>query len=62
MSVDFMNYLPCHKTICVNHKDGFCTQKNPEKYDDVCLDYEDIVKSFRLKIGFKKGKLTIGKE
>ena len=57
-----MKYYPCKKTNCVNYKNGFCTQKNPEKYDDSCLDFEDIAKSFRLKIGFKKGTLAIGKQ
>ena len=57
-----MDYPPCQKTICVNYKNGFCTQKNPETYDDTCLDYEDIAKSLRLKIRFKKGTLAMEKE
>jgi hypothetical protein len=57
-----MNRSPCEKTNCVNYKNGFCTQKNPEKYDDSCIDYEDLAKSFRSKIRFKKGTLAIGKE
>jgi len=57
-----MNRSPCEKTNCVYYKNRFCTQKNPEKYDDSCLDYEDLAKSFRSKIRFKKGTLTIGKE
>ena len=57
-----MNRSPCEKTNCVYYTNGFCTQKNPEKYDDSCLDYEDLAKSFRSKIRFKKGTLTIGKE
>ena len=57
-----MNRSPCEKTNCVYYKSGFCTQKNPEKYDDSCLDYEDLAKSFRSKIRFKNGTLTIGKE
>lgn len=57
-----MTRIQCEKKKCVNHKNGFCTQKNPEKYDESCLDYEDLAKSFRSKIRFKKGTLTIGKE
>ena len=57
-----MNRSPCEKTNCVYYKNGFCTQKNPEKYDDSWLDYEDLAISFRSKIRFKKGTLTIGKE
>ena len=32
MNGDFMDRSPCEKINCVNYKNGFCTQKNPEKY------------------------------
>lgn len=57
-----MTRSPCEKKNCVNFKNGFCTQKNPEKYGNSCLDYEDLAKTFRSKIRFKKGTLKIGKE
>ena len=57
-----MNHIQCEMKNCVNYKNGYCTQKNPEKYEDSCLDFEDLAKSFRSKIIFKKGKLRIGKE
>ena len=57
-----MGRTPCKKINCVYYKNGFCTQKNPEKYYASCLNYEDLEKSFRSKIRFKKGTLRIGKE
>ena len=57
-----MNHIQCEMKNCVNFKKGYCTQKNPEKYEDSCLDFEDLAKSFRSKIRFKKGSLRIGKE
>ena len=52
----------CEMENCVNYKNGYCTQKNPEKYEDSCLNYEDLTKSFRSKVRFKKGILGIREE
>ena len=57
-----MKGVLCEKEICVNYKKGFCKLKDPEKYDNVCLDFEDIADALRLKIIFKKGSLYMPDE
>ena len=57
-----MNGIFCEKEICVNYKSGFCNLKAPEKYDNACLDFEDIAEALRLKIVFKKGSLYMPDE
>ena len=57
-----MSNFPCEKTACMYHKNGLCLQKDPEKYGDSCPDSEDSAGSFRLKVAFKKGTLSIREE
>lgn len=54
-----MSGIGCIKETCVNFKNGLCILKDPEKYGDACLDYEDIADALRLKIVFKKGSLSM---
>ena len=52
-----MDYLPCEKRHCVNWKERRCSLRNPEKYDDSCLDFEDEMDFMRLKADAIKGTL-----
>jgi len=52
-----MDYPLCDKTDCVNYKKGRCTLKNPEKENESCLHYEEIMDSLRLKVDVFKGTL-----
>lgn len=54
-----MSGIGCIKETCVNYKNGLCILKDPEKYGDACLDFEDIADALRLKIVFKKGSLSM---
>jgi len=52
-----MDYPTCERKTCIHWKDGRCTLKNPEKYDDTCLHYEDTMDALRLKADPLKGSL-----
>jgi len=52
-----MDYPFCEKTNCVNHKEGRCILKNPEKSNESCLHFEDIMDSSRLRVNTFKGTL-----
>jgi len=52
-----MGYPFCKKSNCVNYEKGRCILKNPEKGEESCLDYEDIMESLRLKVDLFKGTL-----
>jgi len=52
-----MNYPLCNHNACINWKEGRCSIKDPEKEDDSCLYYEDIMNSLRLKADALKGTL-----
>ena len=57
-----MKSVLCEKKVCVNYKHGFCSLKDLKKYNDACLDYEDVADALRLRIVFKKGSLNMGNE
>lgn len=52
-----MNYPLCNHNTCINWKEGRCSIKDPEKEDDSCLYYDDIMNSLRLKADALKGTL-----
>ncbi len=47
----------CKMKNCVNYDKGRCARKNPEKYDDACLHFEDVMDSLRLKANSLEGTL-----
>lgn len=52
-----MDYPLCDRNNCINWKQGHCALKDPEKEDDSCLHYEDVLNSIRLKADAIKGTL-----
>ena len=54
-----MSNLECIKEACVRFKNGFCLLKDPERYGDVCLDYQDVDEALSLQIVFKKASLSL---
>jgi hypothetical protein len=52
-----VDYPACERKNCINWKEGHCTVKDPEKYADSCLNYEDAMDALRLRADALKGTL-----
>ena len=57
VSGDNKDKVTCNRVSCVNHSDGYCTFKNPERDGVHCLHYEDTMKSLRLRLDLFRGTL-----
>ncbi|MEM2099310.1 MAG: hypothetical protein QXU99_06180 [Candidatus Bathyarchaeia archaeon] len=53
-----LDYPTCKKKNCINWREGRCSLKDPEKTDEFCLNFEDVMDSLRLKADAIKGTLS----
>ena len=57
MSKDSTEKITCGRESCINYRNGYCALKNPERDDNNCLHYEDIMSALRLKVNPFRGIL-----
>ncbi len=53
-----MAHPACTKSNCINCKENHCKLCNPEKVNEDCLDFEDLMDFLRLKADAMRGTLS----